>query len=479
MLAAGPLFTLTHVTLVSGVYLCSMETRAQAKQQELEGQVSQLLAMMDTQTQRQEQLAAESQHHLTQLFSAQQKMQVDLTQQYQQFADEHRKQLNKFIEVQENRCRAMEEKQLGTEELVKSVESDMASLKSLLQSHLRKVEDEVDTLRDAQEQMAKDLLTTKSSCKEELLSEMHTKQAPAPLHAATPALTPGPSISDTGILGIPSSRTPSLPQMTKPLPYDGQSSWEAYKLQFEMLAQLNGWNEAQKATYLAVSLRGTALTILTNLPPGQRSEYRSLLSALDNRFGTAHQTELNRVKLRNRTRRREESLPELAEDIECLSRLAYPDAAPGMLDVLAKDQFIDAMTDEDMRLRIRQNKPMNLREALEYALELESYYLANKQRIRVARETQLEQDRAPSVNKADLDQSSDVLEKLQKCVVDAVQQCTNYGRNARSNSAGRGRGRGRGLVCWNCGERGHPERLCTKERRRGGVGGHSQSGNDQ
>ena len=274
-----------------------------------------------------------------------------------------------------------------------------------------------------------------------------------------------------------SGRAP-LPQVAKPVPYDGQSSWEAYKLQFEMLAQLNGWNETQKATYLAVSLRGTALTVLTNLPPGQHSDFKSLLSALDNGFGTAHQTELNRVKLRNRTRR-EESLPELAGDIECLSRLAYPDAAPGMIDVLAKDQFIDAITDKDIRLRIRQNKPTSLREALEHALELESYHLANRQRIRVARETQLEQDRSPSVNKTELDHSSDVLEKLQKCVVDAVQQCTDYGRNNRSNTAGRGRGRGRGIVCWNCGERGHPERLCTKERSRGGVGGHNQSGNDR
>lgn len=48
-----------------------------------------------------------------------------------------------------------------------------------------------------------------------------------------------------------------------------------------------------------------------------------------------------------------------------------------MIDVLAKDQFIDATPDEDMHLSVRQNKPANPREALEYALELESYYLAN------------------------------------------------------------------------------------------------------
>ena len=69
-------------------------------------------------------------------------------------------------------------------------------------------------------------------------------------------------------------------------------------------------------------------------------------------------------------RRREESLPELAEDIKRLARLAYPDAAE---EILAKDQFADALL-EDMQLRIRQNRPATLRAAL----ELESYQLASR-----------------------------------------------------------------------------------------------------
>ena len=50
------------------------------------------------------------------------------------------------------------------------------------------------------------------------------------------------------------------------------------------------------------------------------------------------------MKLRTQTRKRDESLAELMEDIERLARVrvAYPDAAPGMLELLAKDQFIDS-----------------------------------------------------------------------------------------------------------------------------------------
>ena len=110
--------------------------------------------------------------------------------------------------------------------------------------------------------------------------------------------------------------------MHRPSAYDGKSSWEAYFTQFEMLADLNRWGVQEKASYLAVSLRGSALTVLTNLPAGQRRDYDALTKALQNRFGTGHQTELNRAKLRGRVRRREETLPALAEDVERLTRLA-------------------------------------------------------------------------------------------------------------------------------------------------------------
>ena len=63
-----------------------------------------------------------------------------------------------------------------------------------------------------------------------------------------------------------------------------------------------------------------------------------------------------------------------------------------MVEVLAKDQFVDSLPEEDMRLRIRQHRPATLRAALETALELESYQLANKQKARFVKEIQLEKE---------------------------------------------------------------------------------------
>ena len=198
----------------------------------------------------------------------------------------------------------------------------------------------------------------------------------------------------------------------KPIAFDGRSSWEAYSTQFEMLAKLNRWSSDEKAAHLAVSLRGSA----DESVGGAATELHGTGSG---RFGTGHQTELNRAKLRTRVQRREEVLPALAEDVERLTRLAYPDALEGMITTLAKDQFIDALQDGDTRLRIRQLRPPTLQRALELALEMESCNLAGRQRGPAVREVRVEatgRRRPPSSTS-----QGKVLEKLQECL-QALQQ---------------------------------------------------------
>ena len=98
--------------------------------------------------------------------------------------------------------------------------------------------------------------------------------------------------------------------------------------------------------------------------------------------------------------------------------MAYPDAAPAMLELLAKDHFIDSLTDEHMKLRIRQNHPESLQQALEGALELSriGWQAGNVQCQSVRRNstpkmTVLSQDRRQVP-----EMSPDVLEELQQCI---------------------------------------------------------------
>ena len=106
-----------------------------------------------------------------------------------------------------------------------------------------------------------------------------------------------------------------------PVPFDGNCAWDTYQAQFEPLADLNGWSDTEKSAHWAISLRGAAATVLTNLHPSQRRSYKALTAVLESHFGMAHQTELNRSRLKARSRQREETLTELPEDVERLVRL--------------------------------------------------------------------------------------------------------------------------------------------------------------
>ena len=169
--------------------------------------------------------------------------------------------------------------------------------------------------------------------------------------------------------------------LQKPTTFDGSTLWESYYTQFEIVAAINNWDDFEKVAYLATSLKGPALAVLGNLAPEDRQNLDVLLVALKDRFGSGQQTELSRMKFKNRIKQKDESFPEMAEDIERLCRLAYPDAPPTLRDILARDQFIDGLLDEDTRLPIKQERPTSLRKALEAALEFESFQIAARQRL--------------------------------------------------------------------------------------------------
>ena len=157
------------------------------------------------------------------------------------------------------------------------------------------------------------------------------------------------------------------PSLTKPLitpsPYDGKTSWDDYQVQFELIAELNGWNTSRMAIYLAASLSGCAQAVLTDLDANSRRNYKALRDALSLRFGNGGKMEMFRSQLKSRVRGKDESLPELAQSIQRLVRQAYPDAPLSVWEVLAKDHFVDAFPDTDIRWKVLQTRPGTVQEA--------------------------------------------------------------------------------------------------------------------
>ncbi len=399
--------------------------------------------------------------------------------------DEQGQQLRDLAQQQAERLDGVAARQTETEGQVANLQEDLRGVKELVHERLRVAEEKLLELDSSHGELA----ARQKALKDEVCSEVMGRSGESGRSSGlrATAMPFEPLDGDAGDEG--GAARVSMQQ--RPITYDGKGTWDAYQAQFELLATMNRWGDTQKAVYLAISLRGPAVTVLTNLPPEQRRDYAALSKALENRFGSAHQTELNRSRLKSRTRRRDESLPELAEDIERLTRLAYPDAPESMVDVLARDQLVDALPDDDTRLRIRQSRPDSLRQALQVALELESHQLASRQRQKVVREVRLDGEtcdtevRQPGTA---IPPGGELIQQL----VEALKQCA-LDRNGprRGRTAGRdcGAANRESLVCWSCNQRGHLRRECKQKRTasgtedrtsRGGTAASPQpSGNEQ
>ena len=165
----------------------------------------------------------------------------------------------------------------------------------------------------------------------------------------------------------------------KPDKFDGTHSWLDYHSHFEACAEINGWSLHQKGLYLAGSLQGQARGVLGNLPRGTQPDYLTLVKALEERFSPPSQTDLYRVQFRERRQRAGETLPELGQAMNRLVHMAFPSAPDEVKETLATDQFINALADSDVRIRIKQAHPKDLNDAVRLAVELDAYNQAEKQ----------------------------------------------------------------------------------------------------
>lgn len=170
--------------------------------------------------------------------------------------------------------------------------------------------------------------------------------------------------------------------LLKPQPFDGTVSWEAYQMQFETIAEANGWNDSNKARALVSYLRGKAVEILETIPADLLHDYPTLIAALDARFGDSHLEQLHYAELRSRRQRSGETFPELAASIERLARKSFPSSSPDTISTLATASFLDAIGDVQIQQIVRLGRPTTLRAALVQAVETEAAFRSTERAAR-------------------------------------------------------------------------------------------------
>ncbi|XP_049310670.1 uncharacterized protein LOC125778145 [Bactrocera dorsalis] len=160
-------------------------------------------------------------------------------------------------------------------QLEKRLVQQITESNTQVQEKVSKLEDELSTLKNDEENLKSEVL--------HLSNRMRELQ----LH--------GPA---------PSTNNPRLKAPT----FDGSIPFQIFKLQFEKTAMANNWNAADKVASLFVSLKGPAAEILQTIPDCERDNYEALMSAIERRYGSEHRKQIYQIELQNRGQKMNESI---------------------------------------------------------------------------------------------------------------------------------------------------------------------------
>ena len=144
------------------------------------------------------------------------------------------------------------------------------------------------------------------------------------------------------------SRSSSSPKVPT---FDGTNTaqFRPWIIQFEAIARHQGWTAGERVVRLVSSLTGPAANLLIGMTLGQLDNYNFLRTRLSRRYDPPEREEAHRAELRARTRRRNESADEFAENIKNLAQRAYPWADQNMLDNLVVERFREGHGNEELK----------------------------------------------------------------------------------------------------------------------------------
>ncbi|UYV73203.1 K02A2.6-like [Cordylochernes scorpioides] len=259
------------------------------------------------------------------------------------------------------------------QELKESLGLKFKCLEDQISSVKEEMKEEISSVKEEMKGEMKDEI---SSVKEEMASLKERLAAVETGHPRSPVFQQENNNSGRLLVKVPT--------------FDGQSSWTSFKTQFDVVAQANGWNVRDKASFLAAALRGPAVDVLQMIPEQLRLDFNSLIDTLDSRYGEEHYQQLHVVKFKNRLQEKKESLQDLANDIRRLARLAFPTCPSETQDFMAQQQFIDAIGDPETQKFARLSSATTLQETLVQAMKHEAAQQASRGSYRLARQVKLD-----------------------------------------------------------------------------------------
>lgn len=147
--------------------------------------------------------------------------------------------------------------------------------------------------------------------------------------------------------------------------------WSDWAEQFEMAAEINGWDDALKLKFMSLLFSGRARDVYCGLPDEARQNFSQLKVAMGKCLEPCESTDWNRVSFSSRKRQPNETVREFGNALRRLISKAYPAVDGATRDLLARDHFIAHIGCADTRIHLRSVKPVTLEGAINMASELE------------------------------------------------------------------------------------------------------------
>ena len=258
----------------------------------------------------------------------------------------------------------------------------------------------------------------------------------------------------------------------------GNTTWEAFSIQFRMLADRYRWPSHRQAEELFLCLKDEALAYASNLGHETRNDVIKFHMAMFQRFGDHTLPETYRLQLKSIHQKPEESVREFSARIGTAMTKAYPGLEDEQLKAeLATGALVNGLNDQNVAYEVAIKRPKTLESAVDLVTWHECCKTAMRKKpsIRQATLDDSEQNDTDSVaiqrvnqykNGDKLDQVLSSLKDLPREIVKAMGQQNQESRSRPIKQ----NGGPRKFTCYHCNEEGHIKRNCPMLRQQNQTG---------
>ena len=233
---------------------------------------------------------------------------------------------------------------------------------------------------------------------------------------------------------------PSSRRRLKEAPkYQGTSEITDFLAQFGIIAEYNQWDMGEKGLHLAMSLDGEARGILTDLAGGDQSNFLLLKTALLNRYAPPGREARFELELYNRVMQKTDTAVTYGDSLRKLAREAYPTMK--IEERILCGLFIKGLKNKETRRFVHLQNPANMNEAIRLATTFDTFEETSTDGLP-------KKPRYEIVNT--IEERPRHLATYDRRPAPAGSARGPYHRNAPS------------IICWNCGNKGHLSRNCTR-----------------